>query len=827
MSPACKSLPFAVVEKFTRAKWYKDGKLAIPDRVPRGMNIPIACFSTMDHPEKGKMQRYGLDLVVCSIWLALAQAIAQKSQAQQEHIHALVRNWPFDFKYFATEELCFLGATQLLETNEFMREYFGLDSSSLIQVVMDARQFLTHSHKKLPDAQQISYYLANNIEWTDDQRKPSRATVDQLLSIGKMLERSPQARLILDLARAQFGRGTIFSESSKLLTIVQRCPIQNEFEFVMEGLYITILKTSGLQRPSKNDLKRKSGDIAFWRFVQHYFLYLWRQCPTSRDNKAQTRIDQVYNLLISPWAWIQKSPGTGGPEESDWISGTPKPVQLVFNHAQKVMEGQFNSTIRGFLDSPPKGGATPQAFLMCKVLQSFWTEFEQALVHPSGGDKAATQGADCQESLSLENYQTHQRQAEELCAQKLVVLTAPSSHPELVALLQGQHVFKNWPSNSQAIGIYDPKNARLARIYAKSKTASKSGSQNWWQRVPSFVLQDFQVWAKTFDAIMKPGVDVAWVFSGKSRANEQVIEAELQRLKWEFKEVRLVYDPQLMKSLYWKIERGVANSASSELLFLCWKGQFPKSMSSHRLYVDAGTPLYLDVMTQVPVGTKEELSTIDAQTYEELAAILGARPGPRSLLEQEAADNDENSSAEDDSPKKHRYPKRNQGRSLIRKPSTDEVPFFPLDNSPKLMQELAHESGPGLKWVFHGTPAGGCGLHGFLLTGLVVVAVVSCPEHEKALKKLVTERIRKDLVQTPGHHSNMSILKRTRDHQEEVQAAKRSVKKEASSGSIEDSSSDSKSEPEVKKAKKQTKKGKSKKREGGRKKHKESRGEKR
>ena len=44
------------------------------------------------------------------------------------------------------------------------------------------------------------------------------------------------------------------------------------------------------------------------------------------------------------------------------------------------------------------------------------------------------------------------------------------------------------------------------------------------------------------------------------------------------------------------------------------------------------------------------------------------------------------------------------GRACFRQATVDEVIWFPLDNAPELMQELAHES--GARWAVHGTPAG-------------------------------------------------------------------------------------------------------------------------
>ena len=324
--------------------------------------------------------------------------------------------------------------------------------------------------------------------------------------------------------------------------------------------------------------------------------------------------------------------------------------------------------------------------------------------------------------------------------------------------------------------------------------------------MPAFNPQDFRTWASAYDTIMKPNVDVAWVFSGKSRANEVNIEKILRDMKWEFKELRLVYDPSLMRALYWKRERGIANASSSETLFFCWKGNPPKNLPTNRLHVAPGEALYLDVMNRAPVATERDLSMVSKDQLEKMAATLGVDTAKGTSCDISEDDSSEESAG---TPKKRRYPARNKGRALLRQPSTDMVPWFPLDNSPKLMQELAHESGSGLKWVFHGSPAGGCGLFGLLKEGLVVVALAATEDHGQELRKAVVNRIRQAMCTEGGTFSNPDFVKRAQELGLRSAAAKpkEKVKKEGSSTSHQSSegeasdSSGSMSQPALKKAK--------------------------
>ena len=56
--------------------------------------------------------------------------------------------------------------------------------------------------------------------------------------------------------------------------------------------------------------------------------------------------------------------------------------------------------------------------------------------------------------------------------------------------------------------------------------------------------------------------------------------------------------------------------------------------------------------------------------------------------------------------------------------------WFPHDNHPDLLKELAWESG-NPRWVLHGTPASGAGVMGLMEMGTSVVACCEDPHHEK------------------------------------------------------------------------------------------------
>ena len=94
----------------------------------------------------------------------------------------------------------------------------------------------------------------------------------------------------------------------------------------------------------------------------------------------------------------------------------------------------------------------------------------------------------------------------------------------------------------------------------------------------------------------------------------------------------------------------------------------------------------------------------------------------------------------------------------MRQPSTTDVVFFPLDNSPALTREFAHET--NANWVFTGTPAGGLAIHGFLLQGLTVVARPRNEEHGKQIYNNAKARLVEELVEGQSYFGDPNFVMR-------------------------------------------------------------------
>ena len=151
----------------------------------------------------------------------------------------LGRNVLFDFAFYDSPHSAFIASSNLLEGNELMRTYFGLDQGRMVTLIMGAKTHLQTKDNNISAVGplQIAEYLRDHINWSESRRVPSKETVSQLIQIGSMLQKAPRAKNIMSRAEVLWGRDTIFDETSKLLLLVQRTGNVRELCFVFEGLW--------------------------------------------------------------------------------------------------------------------------------------------------------------------------------------------------------------------------------------------------------------------------------------------------------------------------------------------------------------------------------------------------------------------------------------------------------------------------------------------------------------------------------------------------------------------------------------------------------------
>ena len=198
----------------------------------------------------------------------------------------------------------------------------------------------------------------------------------------------------------------------------------------------------------------------------------------------------------------------------------------------------------------------------------------------------------------------------------------------------------------------------------------------------------------------------------------------------------------------WQRLRGVASSKSIEPASFVYKGKAPTCIPKKRMYVDGGSSLFNQVMRSVPLLAPDKQAFVDRDVRAaSLLSMVGA-PHDEDQSEQQklkllpAEDDDgtglhqqDKADVEDIS----RAATKIKKRRLYKQLSGTDVRLFPHDNSIDLLKELCWEAGRP-RWIFHGTPAGGAGVHGCLEAGSSVVALCYDEHHRIQLKRFLSER---------------------------------------------------------------------------------------
>ena len=85
------------------------------------------------------------------------------------------------------------------------------------------------------------------------------------------------------------------------------------------------------------------------------------------------------------------------------------------------------------------------------------------------------------------------------------------------------------------------------------------------------------------------------------------IKLLLRKNGFKFQYFHLVYDLKKMERYgYFQTQRGIANSRSHELMFLCYKARIPKQLAKSRKFVDQGSQLFCSVVKNVPVLSQKQ-----------------------------------------------------------------------------------------------------------------------------------------------------------------------------------------------------------------------------
>jgi hypothetical protein len=207
---------------------------------------------------------------------------------------------------------------------------------------------------------------------------------------------------------------------------------------------------------------------------------------------------------------------------------------------------------------------------------------------------------------------------------------------------------------------------------------------------------------------------------------------------------------QMLQYGHWKRQRGLANSKTLEQVLLVYKGKVPKNMPKTRQHVDANSSLFNQIVRNVPVLAPKNQAYVSRAVREASLNSMTGIPHDEDEGEKEKAktleEDDESTGLNqrrlnqpDEAEERAFVAAHVKKRKLYRQLSGTDVPWFPHDNDPDLLKELCWEAGTP-RWVFHGTPSGGAGIHGCFEMGCSVVALCFDEHHREHLNKFLLQR---------------------------------------------------------------------------------------
>ena len=787
---------------------------AIPEKVPATWALNVAIFEGTDHiPDEslpGGLSTFGPDVARYATELALAIANEAKDAEAARRIKALIVNWPADFKVYKDKEAIHNAALKYCQGVETATEYFGLHGAGVLQVIRRALDRLQEKSPggKVPTTEELEAYLTE-IWPAGVVRVPRQRLIDDMLRFEEMMQKAPGVRDVIDLAKMHFGRKTSFDDTSKLTLLMQKAGSGVDLTYVFECVFVHMLRNDSGEGVTQADLKNKVGPIQVAKFARGYMESMWRKYPNLSGKQGpfvpadglSGDIGKLRTMMLSPLKWYNFWCVEG--VDKSWAAALPSDAQKRWLRVVcELNSGVWDTQIRTVLTHGGDSGTAFERFNMHeKVKNKFFEDFSAAYANTTGEKAQSTEPpsalkpggkgdpeagppsrADSAPAASgLVEEVTHAEALAELrkdleahvrerFESRCVCIHRKGAHNELAASLANKKMFQSLNDGESCfIAFYDVKNAKMSRTWPR---------QSWWQNCPPLDLQDFKIFIETVDKFLKPGIDSVWILAGKSETSTEKIRREIRKLVWKFKLVTLCYDVRMMEKIMWNDPRGFANGSAVEPLFCCWKGPQPRGMPLVRFYVDPGSSTYVNFIARVPVCKNDEHLWVSPEVKEKLTASMTPSveeaEQPKASRPAEAAEGSMEDPASEGTAvkkqdeiqarRKRTYAERFAGRSLYRPASTPDVPAFPHDNSPRLVREVHYEAGgEAVKWIFHGSPAGGAGMSMLWGTGVGLVFYLEDDFHEEIFMKSIIEKAVEDLIHGGTAFADSDLYQRAKE----------------------------------------------------------------
>ena len=362
----------------------------IPNKVPRGYEIPIAVRGVGKEPDKGEFERLGLDVAVNATWLAVAWAVQEKNEDAQQQLRQLILDWPFDFFQFEgtaeeMDESIFKKIVNLPAAVERLRDFCGLEATNMMRIAAEVRGILQKgkASQVTPTSKEIHAWMTNpeNIKW-GLHRVPSADTVHVLLRNWDALKLCPRAMAVMDKLKQMFGRDHLFDIPTKIGVIVAKSG--SDLAYVAEAILVEMMRLDKKDPWVVDALKghnKKAGevDIILWR--KSYISQMLSDYPALLRGEGQKQRDQAAlarDLLASPWQMHDKLLGPA--RDPTWINTLPsEAARLFFKHMLELQTGAYNPEIKGALSSMPCSKFSAEKFHETdRVKRRFFTDFQVA-----------------------------------------------------------------------------------------------------------------------------------------------------------------------------------------------------------------------------------------------------------------------------------------------------------------------------------------------------------------------------------------------------------------------------------------------------------------
>jgi len=755
----------------------------VPQMVERGFEIPIMITSGFVKPDLGKFKRLGMDVVVNAVWLAYFWAKQEGDQKAVTALETLIIDWPFDFILIegsSDEEIevnAFKWSVNMSTRVERLRDFVGLENANLLRIVAraaDLVQAATVAHKK-PSPEEVQKWLQENVKW-GLLHCPDTKTVKRHLDNWAAIAKCPAALNLMEAAVNRWGRDNLLDWPTKLGIIVQKTD-PTTLGYVVETLYTRMWRTGQKDPYACNALGDAVSEI-IW--VKNYVAVFLRSYPAVCDpgcnsltshkqvDVASMRLAQSY--MHSPLKFFVL---TEGPDKDPtWLQSFPNPAtRLAMKHFFDMATGFYKPEISGALTQPKGQRYNVEQFhkgarvLKCFV-EPFRIAYDSLVGSPKGSsqqDKAdrATEAATADaaqgigEEIAAENKKKTEviqgqvdlfrLQCEKACQQEIdarvVLLVAEGSAVDVHASVTKTRLYHNMTEAATVMGFYDVKNARLCAVF---------NGESLTHREPVLDELDFERYLQSLEPLMVPGRDVLWVLGGRTETNRLKLKRILSKHKMRTQVFHLCYNTkQMMQYGHFQRQGGIANSRSHEMMYCCYKSRAPKQLAKTRQFVDPGTPVFNEVVRNVPVLSPKSHAMVSREIREtSLQAMIGADVTSEELKDPEYVDQPAMTEEEAATATPKAAPAEaskalvsavKKKRKLYRQLTGTEVPWFPHDNAIDLIQELCHEAGRP-RWVYFGTPAGGAGMHGCIEMGSSVLALCYDEHHRKNLGPFLVQR---------------------------------------------------------------------------------------